>query len=208
MGVSNNLGGPERVFRVRIASAVANFGARVVSVDRGVSVSPRIVAGGDENRLLGVPALPIDVNPYRDSYGAARSVVAALVPSRGVYDVVFDTLSRTDSGRFAFRLWINDRTPPKATVRTTSPGAGGEIRISVSDAGSGVDPRSARAWIDGLEAPVSVQGNIARVALGAKAPGAHRLVFQISDFQEMKNSESTAGFLPNTRILRTTIHVR
>jgi hypothetical protein len=54
-----------------------------------------------------------------------------------------------------------------------------------------------------------VRGNVARVMLdGTKDSGTHRLVFQISDFQELKNSENTAGFLPNTRVLRTTFRVR
>ena len=100
VGVSNDLPGPEQVFRVRIGSRVANFGVRVVSQGKGVVVTPRIVAAGDENRLANVPALPFDVNPYRDSYGAPRPVSAALVPARGLYDVVFDTRSRTVAGPF------------------------------------------------------------------------------------------------------------
>ena len=99
VGVSNDLPGPEQVFRVRIGSRVANFGVRVVGQGKGVVVTPRIVAAGDENRLANVPALPLDVYPYRDSYGALLAPVsAALVPARGLYDVVFDTRSRTVAG--------------------------------------------------------------------------------------------------------------
>ena len=45
--------------------------SRVIARDRGVSVEPRIVRSGDENRLAGYTALPFDQNPYRASYGRA-----------------------------------------------------------------------------------------------------------------------------------------
>ena len=74
-GLSNSLPGPEQVFRVRVRGSVANVGVRITGQPRGVSVTPRLVYGGDENRLAGIPALPVDVNPYRGNlYGdlAAR----------------------------------------------------------------------------------------------------------------------------------------
>jgi hypothetical protein len=43
---------------------------------------------------------------------------------------------------------------------------------------------------------------------GQFARGRHRLIFQASDYQELKNSESTAGHLPNTSVLRTSFAVR
>ena len=209
VGLSNDLPGPEQVFRVRIGSPVANFGVRVVSQGKGVVVSPRIVTAGDENRLTGVPALPFDINPYRDSYGTVREVSAALVPSRGLYDVVFDTRSRTVAGRFSFRLWLNDTTPPRSRVRTPSAPKNGSLIVSVVDGGSGVDPRSLAAFVDGRRLTTTFSSGKARVLLsGQFARGRHTLVFQASDYQELKNSESTAGHLPNTSVLRTSFAVR
>ena len=137
-------------------------------------MTPRIVAAGDENRLAGVPALPFDLNPYRDSYGEARTVSAALVPSPGVYDVVFDTASRSRAGPFSFRLWIDDTTPPRARLLTRVADPVGELVVAVSDGGSGVDPRSIRARIDGDR--VSVKGSATKTKVlldGHLARGTH-----------------------------------
>jgi subtilisin family serine protease len=209
VGITNTLPGPEQVFRVRIAKPVANFGIRVVQTARGVHVSPRIVAAGDENRLAGVPALPMDLNPYRDSYGQLRPISGAILPSPGAYDVVFDTRSRSRAGPYAFRLWIDDTTPPRARLLTHVSARGGALVVSVADGGSGVDPRSIRASIDGQRVSVKVSASKATVALGGRfARGRHKLVFQVSDFQETKNSENTPGFLGNTTVLRASFRVR
>ncbi len=48
--------GPEQVFRVHITRPVANFGVVILSRASGVSVEPRIVSAGDENRLAGYTA--------------------------------------------------------------------------------------------------------------------------------------------------------
>ena len=56
---------------------------------------------------------------------------------------------------------------------------------------------------------MTVKEGRAKVLLdGHLKRGRHKLVFQVSDFQEMKNSESTAGFLPNTTDLRAMFTVR
>ena len=118
-GVSNSLPGPEQVFRVRVQGSVANVGVRITRQPRGVSVTPRLVYAGDENRLAGIPALPVDINPYRGNlYGDLRPVVAANRPSAGAYDVVFETRSRAVSGPFSFRVWIDDKTPPRVRLLT------------------------------------------------------------------------------------------
>ena len=206
VGVSNELPGPEQVFRVRVGGTVANIGARIVGQARGTSVTPRIVFAGDENRLAGVPALPIDVNPYRDSYGDARLVVAANRPAVGAYDLVFDTKSRAVAGRFTFRLWIDDTTPPR--VRLLTQVTRGDVMLSVADGGAGVDPRSLRATVDGRDAPVVYTAGRVRVLVDNLARGRHRLVVLVSDYQETKNSESVVGILPNTTVLRTSFRVR
>ena len=59
-----DLGGPEQVFRFVLGRPAANFGVAIVSHARHVTVSPRLVVAGDENRLLGNTGLPVDLNPY------------------------------------------------------------------------------------------------------------------------------------------------
>lgn len=200
--------GPEQVFRIRVTDAPANLGVRVVSARPGVRVSPRIVHAGDENRLAGVPALPLDVNPYRDSYGDTRPVAAAIRPSRGAYDLVFDSASRAAAGAFTFRVWLNDTEPPRLRLLTPSLRSGADLTLSVADGGSGVDPGSLLVLVDGRRAPASIASGRVRVRLrGVAAPGRHRLAVTIADYQETKNSESVLGILPNTRVLRATFRV-
>jgi hypothetical protein len=207
-GASNRLAGPEQVFRVRTLGRVANFGVRVLSQGPGVRVSPRIVVAGDENRLLGARALPVDVNPYLGTYGDASLSAGAVAPTAGLYDIVFDTPGAAMAGPFTFRFWVNDDAPPKAQLLTPTVAANGSLTVAVSDAGSGVDPSSLQATIDGGPASVSYRSGKATVPFGSRiGPGRHSLVLQVSDYQEEKNSESVLGVLPNTRTLRVTFTV-
>jgi subtilisin family serine protease len=206
-GVSNSLAGPEQVFRVRVQGLVANAGVRITRQPRGVSVTPRLVYAGDENRLAGIPALPVDINPYRgNTYGDLRPVVAVNRPSPGGYDVVFETRSRAVSGPFSFRVWIDDRTPPR--VRLLTPTATTALTLSVADSGSGVDPRSITVLVDGRREVFVLKSGRLSVPLEGVEPGTHRVSVSVADFQEMKNSESVVGILPNTTFFRKTFRVR
>lgn len=163
---------------------------------------------GDENRLLGEPALPIAENPYQDEFGQSEPVAAVIAPASRAYDVVFDTRSRAAAGPFRFRLWINDTTPPAAKLLTPVVDGAGRLVVAVSDAGSGVDPSSLAARIDGKKASPSYVPGRVTVVLGGLASGKHTLELAVSDFQETKNMESFGGILPNTRNFRATFTVR
>jgi len=107
-----NLSGPEQVFRFVLKRRVANFGAAVVSHAKGVSIAPRLIVAGDENRLVGFSALPVDINPYRQ-YGRVVSTVGAVLPKLGAYDIVFDTPCLN-----------SEKAPPRRNrPRNTSPAA-------------------------------------------------------------------------------------
>jgi hypothetical protein len=82
------------------------------------------------------------------------------------------------------------------------------LRLRVTDAGSGVDPSSLRATLDGGGVAVRYRGGIATVSTGALGAGQHRLVFRASDYQEAKNMENTGPILPNTRTLSARFAVR
>ena len=142
--------GPERVFRVRITRRVANFGVAVISTARGVTVEPRTVRAGDEDRQVGSTSLPVNLNAYLADYGERRLVSGAVMPESGLYDVVFDSPSRRRAGAFAFRFWVNDVTPPRVTLETQAVAVGRpELVARATDAGSGVDPQSIVARVDG-----------------------------------------------------------
>jgi subtilisin family serine protease len=207
LGIPLRLDGPEQVFRVRIARPVANFGVAVLSHAPGTSIQPRIVAAGDENRLVGFTALPLDLNPYLTAFGSPDPSAAAILPARGSYDVVFDTPSVSRAGRFTFRFWIGDTTPPSVRLVSRSSAA---ITLAVTDRGSGFDPLSLVARIDGkriMRVGYSRATSRLRVPIGGLGAGRHTLVVQASDFQESKNMEDVPRILPNTRTFKTTFSV-
>ena len=203
-GIPADLPGREVVYRVRITGRPANFGVAVTSRPAGVRVEPRIVRAGDENRLAGYAALPLDLNPYRPSYGRHRLTAGVLLPGAGLYDIVFDTPKGGRTGRFGFRYWIGDTTPPRVRVLGVRRGV---LEVSVSDGGSGVDPQALDARVDGQLKPVSYSRGTARVSLAGIARGRHALTFTAADYQETKNTEDVARILPNTRRLTTSFTI-
>ena len=140
LGVAQRLAGPEQVFRFTVRGRVANAGAVVVSEAPGSHVSPRLVRAGNEDRLAGYTGLPLRLNPYQPGYFGLIPAVGVFRPAPGAYDLVFDTTSRRVAGRFAFRFWINDTSPPSARLLTRSVARGKLLLVRVSDRGSGVDP--------------------------------------------------------------------
>jgi hypothetical protein len=204
-GFSVRLSGREIVYRVRLRRRPANFGVAITARDRGVRVEPRIVRAGDENRLAGYTALPLDLNPYRPAYGRHRLVSGVVLPGAGSYDVVFDTPRGGRPGGFRFRFWMGDTTPPAARVLAVR---GRFLHVAVSDRGSGVDPHSVQARVDGRVVRVAYAAGRARVALAGLSRGRHVLTLTVADYQETKNMEDVSRILPNTRTLRRAFFVR
>ena len=201
----SRLAGPEHVFRVRIARAVANFGVVLLG---GGSVQARIVAAGDETRQVGYAALPINLNPYLADFLEPRRVSGALRPRPGAYDIVFDSPNRATAGPFRFRFWIDDVTPPALRLTTPRVAPGRALAVTATDAGSGIDPESVVATIDGQTRAARLTPRGVSISTAGLARGRHRLVLQVSDFQETRNNENVLRILPNTRVLRATFRIR
>ena len=202
---SRLLSGPEQVFAYNLTQTVANIGARVTSQAPGVTVTPRLVRDGDENRLAGYTGLPLDLNPYRARYFSVIPVVGVVLPGRGTYDVVFDTTSAAAAGPFTFRFWVNDVLPPTVKLVGYKRGI---VTLTAIDAGSGVDPSSLAAKVDGELRAVSLHGTRALIASGRLKRGSHRVVLTVSDYQETKNMEDVGPILPNTRTFTGKLKVR
>ncbi|MFL5919260.1 MAG: S8 family serine peptidase [Gaiellaceae bacterium] len=200
VGLPINLSGREVVYRVHVTRP-ANFGVAITSRARGVRVEPRVVRAGDENRLAGLTALPLDQNPYRSSVGRHRLVAGVVRPAPGIYDIVFDTPRGARAGPFAFRYWINDTMPPSIRLRGVR---GRFLEVAVLDRGSGVDPTALHARIDNRDVAVSYASQRARVSLAGVGAGRHTLTLTASDMQETKNMESVPLVLPNTRTMTAT----
>ena len=171
------LNGPERVFRFRIAKAVANAGVVVTQLGRGSAVEPRIVAGVDENRLTGYAGLPVNHNPYMDEFREGVGAAAVLSPARGDYAVVFDSATRAGAGAFTFRFWVNDVTPPTVRLRTRNVARGTPLAVSLVDAGSGIYPQSIRVVVDGSSTRATLRGGFLSIPTGSLDAGITDSVF-------------------------------
>ena len=205
--VSSRLDGPEQVFRVRVTGRVANFGVVITQRGAGSRVEPRVVAEGNENRLTGYPALPVNLNPYVDELGEPTLVAGAIHPRPGTYHVVFDSPSSAGAGTFRFRFWMNDVTPPTAAIVSRRVRVGSAVRIRVRDVGAGVDPGSLEATVDGRSARATLRGGIVTVSTAGLAVGEHRLRVELADYQETRNMENVGRILPNTRVVSARVTV-
>jgi subtilisin family serine protease len=204
LGLNRVLRGPELVFRVRLSQPAANFGVALLSRARGVQVEPRVVYARDENHLTGPVGLPLNVNAYTPRYQIFAPSAGALQPGAGVYEIVFDSATRAGAGRFTFRFWIDDTVAPKLSLLTRTVPRSRRLRIAARDAGSGIDPRSVSARVDGRvrAARYVRRAGVIVVDVGDLPAGRHRLRLVASDHQEAKNSENALRILPNTARLR------
>jgi subtilisin family serine protease len=207
-GFAVRLPGPERVYRITLGRPAVNFGVVVTSRAKGVRVEPRIVLAGDERRLTGYAALPFNLNPYLRTFGDPVPAAGAILPAAGRYDIVFDSPSAASSGKFSFRYWVNDATPPAAVLTARRVATGRPLVVAVSDRGAGVDPASLVVRVDGRERRARYAAGRVSIPTDGLRKGRHALRLQVSDYQETRNMENVGGILPNTRILQTTFVVR
>ncbi|MGZ4333432.1 MAG: S8 family peptidase, partial [Gaiellaceae bacterium] len=206
-GVPTQLGGPEQVFRFRLRRQVANFGVVVVHRAPGIRVSPRLVAGEDENRVVGYTGIPASLNPYQ-GFDRAEPVVGAVLPDPGTYEFVFDTPTGGKPGAFTFRLWVNDTTPPSIRLLGRKHVIGRPIRVAVHDAGSGVDPSSLHATVGGRSVRLRYADGVLWLRTRGLHTGRQAVTVKASDYQETKNMEDVGPVLPNTRVLHTVVTLR
>lgn len=206
-GVPTRLGGPEQVFRFTLRRPVANFGAVVVRKARGVRVSPRLVAGNDENRVVGYTGIPARLNPYVGFY-RGEPVVGAVLPEPRTYEFVFDTPTRAKPGAFTFRFWVDDTSPPSIRTLGHKGRIGRPIRVAVRDSGSGIDPHSLKAKVGGRWVRFRYSHGVLLLRTKGLRPGRQTMVVSASDYQEAKNMEDVGPVLPNTRVLHTTVTLR
>ena len=84
---------------------------------------------------------------------------------------------------------------------------GRALVLRVTDGGSGVDPSSLAARVDGEEHPLSYASGLVRVSLNGVGRGRHPLAFTAADYPEAKNNENVRGIHPNTRKLQRAFNV-
>jgi hypothetical protein len=133
---------------------------------------------------------------------------AVLSPARGDYAVVFDSPERAGAGRFTFRYWVDDVSPPTLRLRAKRVTRGRPLLVSAIDKGAGVYPQSIRVTVDGSTVGGTFRGNLISIPTAGLPRGSHRLRMRVSDYQESKNTENVARILPNTRWFTATFTVR
>jgi hypothetical protein len=208
LGVTTVLRGPELVYLVGMGPGMANFGVVVTQRAPGSRVEPRVVAEFDENRLTGYAGLPIAHNPYLENFREPLLAAGALSPAPGQYNIVFDSATSAGAGRFTFRFWVNDVTPPTLRLRTRAAAIGDPIVVAATDTGSGVYADEILATVDGRRVGAKYRRGVVRVDTSRLTPGRHRLRLRVSDYQEAKNTENVARILPNTRTLTASFTIR
>jgi hypothetical protein len=98
-------------------------------------------------------------------------------------------------------------TPPSARLLSARVRRDQPVIVLVGDRGSGVDPATVVALVDGKERTITYTGSRMMIDTHRLAPGRHLLRFQVSDYQETRNMENVGPILPNTRRLTATFTI-
>ena len=201
--------GPEQVFRVRITRPVANFGVVITQRGTGSRVEPRVVSGGDEDRLTGYAALPLDQNPYVTEFGSPVPAAGALRPRSGH---VLRRLRQPDASRCRdVPLSLLGRRPGTTQGdRRTADGAYGR---GGQDPRAGRGLRRRRALDRGDARRPSRSGTAGRVGDQDPDHGPLRRAAQASDRArglpgDAQQRRTSRGSCPNTRVVAAWVTVR
>jgi hypothetical protein len=183
--------GGESLYRFHLDKRALNVGVTVVPLAGG-GLKPFLMRGLDENRIAGESGLPIDVGP---------SLTDDPVPSTGLYwappgdyAVAVDS-AQARGGAFRLRFWVNDVTPP-ALGRLHISSDGRTVRVAVTDAGSGVDPRYLECALVQQGSPTdracrpdwNALAGIATIRIGRLPAGHYALALRSGDYAESRDA--------------------
>jgi len=218
-------GGAERLYSMHVEEPVVNFGAAVVASSPGSIVDPWLLGSVDENDVQGYAGTPVNVNSFMFNYEVDVGAAGAVFARPKTYYIAVDSptipdFDATVGGEYVLRSWVNDVTPPVASLVTRKVAAGRPtLVVRIHDpqptpgSESGIDPTSIvlayRNVLLAASAYDSTSG-LAVFGMPANAPPipARKMpaVVVASDFQESKNIVTPGGsVLPNTTFHRVTI---
>ncbi|HST25456.1 MAG TPA: S8 family serine peptidase [Gaiellaceae bacterium] len=213
-GPAMNESGNEHLYVETLTQKTTNFGVSIQSESPGSVADPWLLSAPDENDVLGYAATPVNVNGIMFDYQFDIGSAGAVLQSPGTFyfsvDAPRDPLSgKPLAGPYVLRSWVNDVTPPRASLLTTKVAAGRPtIALHVTDSQSGVDPFSVAFGygnqLVGAAAYDPKSGTVV-IPLPASASLLHaghpKVVLVASDYQESKNVNTIgANALPNTVI--------
>ncbi len=209
-GVPSHFAGGERLYRFHLSLPVINVGATVENLGHS-RVVPLLLRGRDENNLVGESGLPLDVGPISFTSGTVEPSAGLWWAPSGEYTVAVDSGSRRGEGRYRLRVWLNDLTPPSIVPLTRHVRAGrpSVVRLRITDAQSGVDPRTLIGEL-GTQAPEPLgydqRTRVATLVLPPLRPGTYTLAAFAADYAQTKDVLDYAPGPSNTTVIR--FHVR
>jgi hypothetical protein len=213
LGLAMRWHGGEALYRFHLAKRAINVGVTVEPISVG-GLRPFVMRGLDENRVAGESGMPIDVGPL---------LTDDPVPSAGLYwapagdyAVSVDS-ARRRGGAFRLRFWINDVTPP-ALGRLHVSNDARTLRIPVTDAGSGVDPRYLECALvrqgSSLDNPCRPdwdgKAGVAAIAVGRLGAGNYALAVRVGDYAASRDALAISLNPQHvrTRVIGLTVDVR
>ena len=192
LGLAVHWRGGEALYRFHLAKRAINVGVTVEPISGG-GLRPFVMRGLDENRVVGESGMPIDVGP---------SLTEDPVPSAGLYWAPGGRLRGLHRLREASRRRIPaallDERRHAACARATARArtTRGRVRIPVTDAGSGVDPRYLECALvregSSVDNPCrpdwNARAGIASIAVGRLAAGSYALAVRVGDYAESRDA--------------------
>ena len=206
--------GAERLYVTELAQPAVNMGVSVILQSGNSLIEPFFLGSRDENDVTGYTGTPVNVNGYLYHYRADVQAAGIQYPRQGQYYVSVDSghsdfTGQSLAGQYLLQFWLNDVSPPLATMVTTKVAAGRPTLVARTiDLQSGVDPLSlAIAYgqvVVGATAYDPISG-LAVFPLPNAAPalkkGTTPSILVSGDFQEDKNVDQAGeitSILPNT----------
>jgi hypothetical protein len=184
--------GGEALYRFHLDRRAINVGVTVEPLAGG-GLRPFLMRGGlDENRVAGESGLPIDVGPSLTDDPVPSAGLYAAPP--GDYAVAIDSAQRR-GGAFRLRFWIDDVTPP-ALGRLRISHDQRTLRVAITDAGAGVDPRYLECALVRNDSSVDhacrplwdARAGIATIRIARLAPGRYALALRAGDYAESRDA--------------------
>jgi minor extracellular serine protease Vpr len=218
-GPGMNEAGAEHLYTVLISQPTINFGVSVLDQSANSLIDPWVLGSKDENDVQGAAGTPVNVNALMYDFRADVESAAAVFPLAKRYYVSVDSGSdpftgQVLPGQYLLRAWIDDLTPPRLQLLTTTVAAGRPTIVAlVTDAQSGVDPFSLVIGYNKVLVGAAGYDPLAGIAifpLPSQAPvfkaGKTKAVLSASDFEEAKNVNTIGtNILPNTSFNDATI---
>ncbi len=206
--------GAEQLYVTELAEPAVNMGVSVVLQGAGTLIDPFFLASRDENDVTGYTGTPVNVNAYLYSYHADVQAAGIQYPRQGQYFVAVDSgkddlTGQSYAGEYLLHAWLNDVSPPLATMVTRTVAAGHPTLVARTfDLQSGVDPLSLIFAYGRVLIGATAYDPVSGYAVFPLPPDVPRLktgatpsVLVSGDFQEDKNVDQAGeitSVLPNT----------